>query len=438
MNEPLKKLPTLQGVKGMNDILLDEAPLWETFEASVQATFRSYGYRYIRTPIVEPTALFVRGLGEVTDIVEKEMYTFTDTLNGDKLTLRPEATAGIVRSAIEHSWLYNGAQRVWTMGAMFRHERPQKGRYRQFHQADVEALGFEGPDVDAEQMILLADLWRRLGLPQVALHINSIGDAAERAAHRAELIRYFEANASVLDEEAKRRLHTNPLRILDSKNSTMQSMINGAPKLLDFLGEASTAHFNGVKALLDEAGVAYTINPRLVRGMDYYNRTVFEWVTNALGNELTIAGGGRYDGLFTMLGGKATPACGFGIGIERVILVMQSVLGTGESAGADTLGFKPDAYIVFSGEINSAEAKLARQAAAQLRAAGKAAVLHAGGGSFKSQLKKADASGANYAVIVGSEEAQQGSVTLKPLRVGFDAAQLKVELNDLVKTIAKV
>ncbi|MGL4576505.1 MAG: histidine--tRNA ligase [Burkholderiaceae bacterium] len=405
----------LQAVKGMNDLLLDEAPLWEWFEDTVRDVFRQYGYKLVRTPIVEPTGLFVRSIGEVTDIVEKEMYSFEDRLNGDALTLRPEITAGIVRSAIEHNWLYNGPQRVWSVGPVFRHERPQKGRQRQFHQFDVEALGFEGPDVDAEQIVMLARIWKRLGLANVQLEINSIGDAAERKAHREKLIAHFEAYQELLDEDARRRLHTNPLRILDTKNPKMQAMVDAAPKLLDLLGEASLKHFDGLKSLLTEAGLHFTVNPRLVRGLDYYNRTVFEWVTTALGAPLTITGGGRYDGLFEQLGGKPTPGIGFGMGIERVILALQEALGQSAAAGAAHV---PDVYVVHA----DADA-VARKVAEALRDAGKYAVLHAGGGSFKSQMKKADASGARYAVIIGSDEVAKGGVTLKPLRVQQEHAQ---------------
>jgi histidyl-tRNA synthetase len=411
----------LQAVKGMNDLLLDESPLWEWFEDTVRDVFRQYGYCLVRTPIVEPTGLFVRSIGEVTDIVEKEMYSFEDKLNGDQLTLRPEATAGIVRSAIEHSWLYNGPQRVWTVGPMFRHERPQKGRYRQFHQFDVEALGFDGPDVDAEQIVMLARVFKRLGIGGMQLQINSIGDAAERRAHREKLIAHFEANQNVLDEEARRRLHSNPLRILDTKNPQMQAMVDAAPKLLDLLGEASLKHFEGLQAALREAGIAYSINPRLVRGMDYYNRTVFEWVTTALGAPLTVAGGGRYDGLFEQLGGKPTPAIGFGLGIERVILVLQELLKAAQQAAPAHVA---DAYVVHA----DAQA-FASQVAEQLREAGKYVVLHAGGGSFKSQMKKADASGARYAIVIGSDEVQKNGVTLKPLR--REQAQQFVALADL-------
>ncbi|HSW23388.1 MAG TPA: histidine--tRNA ligase, partial [Burkholderiaceae bacterium] len=303
----------LPAVKGMNDILpaqvprkdkLPDSALWQWFEAAVRRVLALYGYQYLLTPIVEPTALFVRGLGEVTDIVEKEMYSWRDEMNGDQLTLRPEATAGIVRAMIEHNALYNGPLRLWTVGAMFRHERPQKGRYRQFHQLDVEALGFAGPDVDAEQILMVRRLWQELGLTEgqhVRLEINSLGQPAERAAHRAALVAYFEAHASQLDDDARRRLHSNPLRILDTKSVAMQALVEGAPKLLDFLGPDTLAHFDGVRAALDGAGLAYRVNPRMVRGMDYYNLTVYEWVTDHLGSQGTVCGGGRYDGLFEQL-----------------------------------------------------------------------------------------------------------------------------------------
>jgi histidyl-tRNA synthetase len=395
----------LQGIRGMEDVLPEASAAWELLEDACRTVFRQYGYRNMRTPIVEPTALFVRGLGEVTDIVEKEMYVFEDR-NGESLALRPEATAGIVRSAIEHNFLYNGPLRVWTSGPMFRYERPQKGRYRQFHQYDVEALGFPGPDVDAEQIVMLARLWKALGLKEVELHVNSIGDASDRRAHREKLVAYFERHASLLDEDARRRLHANPLRILDSKNPAMQEMIEGAPKMLDALGDAAADHFEQLKWLLDEAGLAYRVNPRLVRGMDYYNRTVFEWITPLIGAQSTIAGGGRYDALFEQLGGKPTPACGFGMGVERVLLAMQA----SGVAAADG----PDVFVVHSGEQAVAAAwKLAEM----LRDAGKRAVLGAGG-SFKSQMKKADASGARFAAILGDDEVETGRVTLKPLRGG--------------------
>jgi histidyl-tRNA synthetase len=401
----------IQAIRGMEDILPEASPLWEKLEDACREVFRQYGYRNIRTPIVEPTALFVRGIGEVTDIVEKEMYTFDDR-NGDSLTLRPEATAGIVRAAIEHNFLYNGPMRVWTAGPMFRYERPQKGRQRQFHQYDVEALGFEGPDVDAEQIVMLARLWKALGIGPIELHVNSIGDAADRQAHREKLIAYFSRHAQLLDEDAKRRLHSNPLRILDSKNPAMQEMIEGAPKLLDHLGEGAARHFEETKRLLADAGVAFTVNPRLVRGMDYYNRTVFEWITDRIGAQSTIAGGGRYDGLFAMLGGKPTPACGFGLGMERIILTMQAF---GRSAAQE-----PDAFVVHAGEAASREAWRTGE---RLRDAGLACVMGAGG-SFKSQMKKADASGARFAIILGDDEVAAGKLTVKPLRGGGEQALL--------------
>jgi histidyl-tRNA synthetase len=334
------------------------------------------------------------------------MYTFEDKLNGESLTLRPEATAGIVRAAIEHSLIYERPQRVWTAGPMFRHERPQRGRYRQFHQLNVEALGFPGPDVDAEHMVMLSRLWKALGLAEgTRLLINSIGDAEERRAHRADLIAYFEQHAAKLDADAKRRLHTNPLRILDSKNPEMQPIVEGAPQLVGRLSDASRAHFDGLQRMLADNGVAFEINPRLVRGLDYYNRTVFEWVTDRLGNEIAVAGGGRYDGLFESLGGKPTPATGFAIGMERIVLLL-------EEANA-VAGRAPLAYVVHDGESG---AGLAWRAAEMLRDAGCAIVVNAGGGSFKSQMKKADASGARFALLIGADEAAANSVSVKPLR----------------------
>ena len=396
----------LQAVRGMNDVLPDEATLWQRLEDAARRVFSLYGYRNLRVPIVEPTGLFVRGIGEHTDVVEKEMYTFDDRLSGESLTLRPEATAGIVRAAIEHSLCYERPQRVWLAGPMFRHERPQKGRYRQFHQFDVEALGYAGPDVDAEQIVMLARLWRELGVADgIRLAVNSIGDAHERRAHRAMLIEHFERHRELLDEDALRRLHANPLRILDSKSPRMQEMIAAAPRLVDLLGAESRAHFDGLAQALSDAGVAFEVNPRLVRGLDYYNRTVFEWITDRLGAQGTVAGGGRYDGLFEALGGKPTPACGFAIGVERMILLL-------EGAGADA-GDAPLAYVVHS---EGAAGVLAQAVAESLRDAGHAAIVHAGGGSFKSQMKKADASGARYALIVGEDEAAARTVAIKPLR----------------------
>ena len=413
-----KNNATLQAVKGMNDILpasvprkdkLPDSALWAWFETTVRTVLSRYGYQYLLTPIVEPTSLFVRGLGEVTDIVEKEMYSFTDSMNGDKLTLRPEATAGIVRAMVEHNALYNGPLRLWTMGPMFRHERPQKGRYRQFNQLDVEALGFAGPDVDAEMILIVRSLWRALGLVEgehVRLEINSLGQPDERRAHREALIRHFEQNAAVLDEEAGRRLHSNPLRILDSKNPAMQAVIETAPRLMDFLGEASLAHFNAVRTILDAAGLAYRINTRLVRGMDYYNLTVFEWVTEQLGSQGTVCGGGRYDGLFEQLGGKAAPAVGFGLGIERLLLLLQELAVPVPSSAPCAYAIVPSAHAV----------PRAMVALESLRQAGVTVLMHAGGGSMKSQFKRADASGAGFALIFGDDEVARGEVALKSLR----------------------
>jgi len=400
------KPTALQAVRGMNDVLPDEAALWERFEAIARGVLTRYGYRNLRVPIVEPTALFVRGIGEATDVVEHEMYTFEDKLNGESLTLRPEATAGVVRAAIEHNLTYERPQRVWLAGPMFRHERPQKGRYRQFHQINAEALGFAGPDVDAEQIVLLARLWRELGLADgIRLKLNSIGDAAERRAHRAALIEHFERHRDVLDDDARRRLHVNPLRLLDSKNPAMQDVIEAAPKLVANLGVESRAHFDGLQQALADAGVAWEIDGRLVRGLDYYNRTVFEWVTDRLGAQGTVAGGGRYDGLFERLGGRSVPACGFAIGIERMVLLLQDAATLATDA--------PLAYVVHAGP---AAARLAVTAAEALRDAGAAVVVNGGGGSFKSQMKRADASGAHYALLLGDDEAAASTVTVKPLR----------------------
>ncbi|WP_374357245.1 histidine--tRNA ligase [Chitinimonas sp.] len=405
-----------QSIKGFYDILPGDSALWHKLERTVSEVFGQYGYRYIHLPIVEPTGLYVRGVGEHTDIVEKEMYSWTDALNGDKLTLRPEGTAGCVRAVIEHSLTYNGPQRLWYLGPMFRHENVQKGRQRQFHQAGIEAFGHEGPDVDAEQMILLARLWKEVGIADVELQINTIGDADERAAYRQTLIDYFERHGDLLDEDAKRRLHANPMRILDSKNPRMQDMIEAAPKLFDVLGAASRSHYDGLCQLLSDAGIAYRHNTRLVRGLDYYNRSVFEWVTTRLGAQGTIAAGGRYDSLVETLGGKPTKACGFGMGMERVMLLMQEYGVTASDA--------PDVYLVNAGE---AAQRQAPQIAERLRDQGLAVAVHAGGGSFKSQMKKADGSGARFAVIVGDEEAAAGTATLKPLRDGGEQQTLALD-----------
>jgi len=400
----------LRAVKGMNDILPPESARWEWFEHKVRALMRRYAYQSIRTPIVEPTPLFVRGLGEVTDIVEKEMYSFIDSLNGDPLTLRPENSAGVVRAAIEHSLLYDGGKRLFYIGPQFRHERPQRGRYRQFYQVGVEALGFAGPDVDVEVILMARALWRDLGLSEVRLELNSLGQPDERRAHRAALIAHLEAHAELLDTEARARLHSNPLRILDTKNPAMQALVEAAPKLLDYLGEASLKHFDGVRRVLDAVGQPYRINPRLVRGMDYYNLTVFEWVTDRLGAQGTVCGGGRYDGLFEMLGGKPAPAVGWGLGIERVLDLLQQ-------SGIEPPPQPPQAYAIVP---DAAALSVAIAAAEGLRAAGVSVLLHAAGkdgpGSMKSQFKRADASGAAFALVFGADELAQGMLTLKPLR----------------------
>jgi histidyl-tRNA synthetase len=405
-----KKAEKIVGVKGMNDVLPADAPLWELFENTVQTVLKSYGFQQIRTPIVESTALFARGLGEVTDIVEKEMYSFQDSMNGDALTLRPESTAGVVRAAIEHNLTYEGPKRLWYSGPMFRHEKPQRGRYRQFHQVGAEALGFSGPDIDAELIMMCQRLWDDLGLSDIRLELNSIGNADERNRHRADLIAYFEQHSDILDAEAKRRLHTNPLRILDTKNPTMQAMVNAAPQLLSYLGEESLAHFEGVQKILRHNSIPFTINPRLVRGMDYYNRTVFEWVTDQLGSQGTVCAGGRYDTLVEMFGGKYTPACGFAMGIERLLDLMKA-------SGEEFTPNQCDVYIVHQGEAAQLQAFVASE---RLRDAGLDVVLHCasanGGGSFKSQMKRADASGAAYAVIIGEDEIAKGVVAVKALR----------------------
>ena len=407
-----------QSIKGFYDILPEHTPLWFKLEDTARRVLAQYGYQNIRMPLVESTDLFVRSVGEHTDIVEKEMYAWQDALNGDKLTLRPEGTAGCVRAVIESNLTYNGPVRLWYSGAMFRHENVQKGRQRQFHQIGVEAFGFDSPQVDAEQIVLLARLWRELGISDVELQINSIGDAHERAAYRDVLIAYFEQHLDSLDEDAKRRLHSNPLRILDSKNPRMQALCEAAPKLIDCLGDATRAHFDGLCALLREAGVAFSVNARLVRGLDYYNRTVFEWVTTKLGAQGTIAGGGRYDSLVERLGGEATPACGFGIGLERVFLLMQEYGVVANDA--------PDVYLVNVGELAE---QAAFAMAERLRQAGLQVVLHAGGGSFKSQMKKADRSQARYAIILGDDEVNTQQVGLKPMRANASDQQQQLSLD---------
>jgi histidyl-tRNA synthetase len=420
----------LVAVKGMNDLLPDEAQQWEWVEGVMRDLLGRWGYRNLRTPIVEHTPLFVRGLGEVTDIVEKEMFSWTDAMNGDALTLRPEATAGIVRAMVEHNALYNGPLRIWQLGPMFRHERPQKGRSRQFHQLDVEALGYAGPDVDAELILLLRALWRELGFAegeQIALELNSLGQPAERQAHRAALIAHFESHADLLDADAKRRLHSNPLRILDTKNPAMAAVVESAPTLMNSLGPESRAHFDAVRAVLDAAGLAYTVNPRLVRGMDYYNLTVFEWKSPLLGAQSTVCGGGRYDQLIETLGGKPAPAIGFGLGMERLMLMLQA-------AGIAAPGDAPDAYALVP-DASALPRVLPLLAA--LREQGVAVTMHAGGGSLKAQFKRADASGAAFALIFGSDELAREEVAVKPLR---DAAapQTAHALSDIARLAAAV
>ena len=430
------KVEKLTAVKGMNDILPPDSAQWDWLEDKVRSLMGRYAYRSIRTPIVEPTALFVRGTGETTDIVEKEMYSFEDRLNGEHLTLRPENTPGVVRAAIQHNLTYDGGKRLYYMGPMFRHERPQRGRYRQFYQLGAEALGFAGPEVDAELMLLVHALFSDLGLRNVRVELNSLGVPPERQAHRVALIAYFQQHRHLLDAEAQRRLLTNPLRILDTKNPAMQPLVEQAPQLLSYLGEASLKHFEMVKTLLSACGVNWSVNPRLVRGLDYYSHTVFEFVTDELGAQGTLCGGGRYDGLFELLGGKPTPAVGWGMGLERVLELIK------EQDGA-LAGPVPDAYAVIP---DAAALPRAMQALQALRAAGVSVQMHAGAtdgmASMKSQLKKADGSGARYALIFGADELAMDSVAVKALRgiapaAGIDptrsggATQTKRMLDDI-------
>lgn len=405
----------LTAVKGMNDVLPGESAKWEWLEGIVRNLMARYAYRNIRTPIVEPTALFVRGLGEVTDIVEKEMYSFEDRLNGEALTLRPESTAGVVRAVVEHNMLYEGGKRLYYMGPMFRHERPQRGRYRQFHQIGAEVLGFQGPEIDAEVILLAHDLWQAIGLKNVRLELNSLGQPPERLAHRAALITHFEKHQAVLDEDAKRRLYTNPLRILDTKNPAMKEVVESAPQLMNFLGEASLAHFNALRQILDANGVQYSLNPRLVRGMDYYNLTVFEFITDQLGSQGTVCGGGRYDYLIEQVGGKPAPAVGWALGLERVLALL-------EEQGVQLPEATPHAYAIVPDANNL---PLVLKHLRQLRALGVNVQMHAGSGegvgSMKTQFKKADSSGAAYALIFGTDELAQNTVSVKSLRDGGGA-----------------
>ncbi len=409
----------LAAVKGMNDIYPPESAQWEWFEQHVRALMGACAYGSIRTPIVEYTQLFVKGTGETTDIVEKEMYSFEDRLNGEQLTLRPENTPGVVRAAIEHNLTYDGGKRLYYIGPMFRHERPQRGRYRQFYQLGAEALGFAGAEVDAELIVMASELLGRLGLPGVRVELNSLGVSSERQQHRVALIAYFERHAALLDADAQRRLRTNPLRILDTKNPAMQELVGGAPQLLDFLGEASLKHFETVKSLLSACSVPWSVNPRAVRGLDYYSHTVFEFVTDELGAQGTLCGGGRYDGLFELLGGKPTPAVGWGMGIERVLELARV---RGQSVAPATLDAfaivpEPGAYALVFPLLQA------------LRAAGISVQMHAGTGdavgSMKAQFRRADASGARFALVFGAAELAQGMVTVKALRDGTGAQTMR-------------
>ncbi|MGR5340666.1 histidine--tRNA ligase [Vibrio astriarenae] len=398
---------TIQAIRGMNDCLPTQSPLWQKVEGIVKNVISAYGYNEVRMPIVEMTHLFSRAIGEVTDVVEKEMYTFEDR-NGDSLTLRPEGTAGCVRSGIENGLLYNQEQRLWYMGPMFRHERPQKGRYRQFHQCGVEVFGLNGPDVDAELIMMTARLWRELGIEKhVRLELNSIGSTDDRANYRTALIAFLEQHEEVLDEDCKRRMHTNPLRVLDTKNPDVQAILGDAPRLSDYLSEESTQHFAGLCELLDAAGIEYTVNERLVRGLDYYNRTVFEWITESLGAQGTVCGGGRYDGLVEQLGGKPTPAVGFAMGLERLVLMMETLELTDVRRSVDV-------YMVTAGEgTMMAGMKLAEQLREQIP--GLRVMNHFGGGNFKKQFKRADKVGAVVALVLGENEVADGTVVLKDL-----------------------
>jgi histidyl-tRNA synthetase len=414
----------LQSIKGFYDVLPDKTPLWYFVEDKIREVLNLYAYEKINLPIVEPTSLFVDSVGTHTDIVEKEMYSWIDPLNEDQLTLRPEGTAGCVRAVIEHNLTYNGPIRLWYQGPMFRHENVQKGRQRQFNQVGVEAFGFSDPNIDAEQILLLSRLWKALDIKDVELHINSIGDPEDRLTYRTELIRYFETHQDVLDEDAMRRLHQNPLRILDSKNPAMQTMIEGAPKLSNYLNSEAKAHFDLVLGYLKEAGIPFKLNHRLVRGLDYYNRTVYEWVTNRLGSQGTIAGGGRYDYLIERLGGDKTPASGFGIGLERIILLLEEM--------GVVLQNEPNIYLVNLGDLAE---KYALNLSETLRSHGLKVVLNSGGSSFKSQMKRADKSGAAFAVIIGEDEMKEGVAQVKSLRV--ENQQSKMPLDELAAFLLK-
>ncbi len=417
---------TIQAIRGMNDVLPADSGPWQLLERVARETFAEYGYREIRLPILERTDLFKRSIGEMTDIVEKEMYTFEDR-GGESVTLRPEATAGIVRAAIANGLLHNQRQKIWCSGPMFRYERPQKGRYRQFHQVDAEALGFPGPDVDAELIMMSARIWRRLGLEGLTLNLNSLGTPESRRGYRETLVAYFRGHAPTLDEDSRRRLDGNPLRILDSKNPAMREVIAGAPLITDHLDPESASHFAGLRSRLDAAGIGYVVNPRLVRGLDYYSRTVFEWVTMDLGSQDAVCSGGRYDGLVAQLGGDSVPAIGWALGEERIVelLRLQGLAGDGTVA---------DVYLVLGGAAAEAAGM---QVAEQLRDAlpGVRIETNCGGGSFKSQLKRADRSGACCAVILGEEEFSRGVAGLKPLR--DEQGQAEVAIADLATELSR-
>ena len=417
---------SIQAVRGMNDVLPDQDYIWEFFEQTIRNWMAVYGYKKIRMPIVERTDLFVRSIGEVTDIVEKEMYTFLDHLNGDSLTLRPEGTVSCVRAVLEHNLLYTGPQRLYYSGPMFRHERPQKGRYRQFHQVGVEALGYSGPDIDAELIIMCADLWKRLGISDVCLQISTLGSVESRKLHRSRLIEYLEKNLDGLDEDARRRLYKNPLRILDSKNPKMQQIINDAPKIMESLDKDSLKHFEKLQHILVDQGIKFEINPRLVRGLDYYNRTVFEWVTERLGAQGTICAGGRYDDLVEEVGGKPTSACGFAMGVERLLALILE-------GGKEIPDSVPDAYVIHQGEATD---EAAWKTVSYLRDQGLNVILHCGGGNFKAQMKKADSSGSRFAIIIGEDEIKDEVISVKSLRERI--TQIKVGLLEAAQLIKGV
>lgn len=419
----------IQAIRGMNDCLPEQTPTWQAAETALRQLMSSYGYAEVRMPIMESTGLFRRAIGEVTDVVEKEMYTFDDR-NGESMTLRPEGTAGCVRAGIEHGLLYNQERRMWYMGPMFRYERPQKGRYRQFHQFGVEVFGLQGPDIDAELIMLTARLWKQLGVSEhLVLQLNSLGQPAERAEYRQALVTYLEQFFDKLDEDSQRRLYTNPLRVLDSKNEQVQALLQDAPVLSDYFGPQTQAHFTGLTALLTAAGIEFELNPRLVRGLDYYNLTVFEWVTESLGAQGTVCGGGRYDGLVEQLGGHATPAVGFAMGMERLVLLLETLApDASEPALADV-------YIAIMGEsTQTAGFALAEQLRDQLPTLN--VLSHCGGGNFKKQLKRADKSGAGIALILGEDEVARGEVTVKYLR--GQGEQQTLTLDELIAQLKKV